>query len=510
MIETESRPVRLGRRPQPRPSGVSRALSSHARSTRAVAGSLALAAVLGVGMAAPADARDGGEYPSKSDVKKAREAVTQGEADVASVRAELALAAQRLEAAQIEAAKAAEKYNGALYRAQQARKDAKAAQKAADDAADELEARRASYVDVVTASYQMAPELSTLGALADAGQSSADTSSTDDATSTGIDDSSLLTGSSTGDSGLDTLLSTMATVQSTREAMDRKVQEITATSTVAKVTARQATRAAERAARLAAKARTARDAAQAAQDSAAAEASSVAQRRDALIARLAVLQKTSVRVARERQEALEAEARREARQAARQAAREAARKAARQAARQKAAAQAAAQAAQSSSSSSSSSGSSSSSSSSSGSSSSSSSSSGSSSSSSSGGSSTSASGVAAVLAFARAQIGEPYVWAAAGPDSWDCSGLTMMAWAQAGVSLAHYTVAQYEETTHISMSQLQPGDLLFWGTSSDPSSIYHVAIYAGNGMMIHAPHTGDVVKEVSMYEWTLPNFFGRP
>ena len=70
--------------------------------------------------------------------------------------------------------------------------------------------------------------------------------------------------------------------------------------------------------------------------------------------------------------------------------------------------------------------------------------------------------------------------------------------------------SQYQATSHISSSQLRPGDLLFWGTSSSPSSIHHVAMYLGGGMMIHAPRTGQNVQIVSMYYWIPPNFFGRP
>ncbi|WP_343900922.1 C40 family peptidase, partial [Nocardioides aquaticus] len=122
----------------------------------------------------------------------------------------------------------------------------------------------------------------------------------------------------------------------------------------------------------------------------------------------------------------------------------------------------------------------------------------------------SATGGAAAVAFARQQLGEPYVWAAAGPDSWDCSGLTMGAWAAGGTSLPHYSVAQYEASTPIAPSDLQPGDLVFWGDSSDPGSIFHVALYAGNDMIIHAPRTGRPVVEESIYYWRLPDFYARP
>ncbi|WP_193605798.1 C40 family peptidase, partial [Nocardioides dongkuii] len=120
-----------------------------------------------------------------------------------------------------------------------------------------------------------------------------------------------------------------------------------------------------------------------------------------------------------------------------------------------------------------------------------------------------AAGVPAVLAFARAQLGEPYVWAAAGPSSWDCSGLTMGAWAAAGKSLPHYSVAQYEQSTPVSAGDLRPGDLVFWGDTGSPSSIYHVALYSGNGRIIHAPRTGRPVVEESMWAWP-PTFFARP
>lgn len=118
-------------------------------------------------------------------------------------------------------------------------------------------------------------------------------------------------------------------------------------------------------------------------------------------------------------------------------------------------------------------------------------------------------GAQAAISFAYAQLGDPYVYGAAGPDAWDCSGLTMGAWAAAGVSLPHYSVAQYADIEHISFDQLQPGDLVFWGSSSDPTSIYHVALYIGNDEIIQAPHPGAYVEVSSLYDWILPNFFGR-
>jgi cell wall-associated NlpC family hydrolase len=86
----------------------------------------------------------------------------------------------------------------------------------------------------------------------------------------------------------------------------------------------------------------------------------------------------------------------------------------------------------------------------------------------------------------------------------------MGAWHAGGIDLPHYSVAQYTESTPISVSQLQPGDLVFWGSSSRASSIYHVALYVGNGQIIQAPRTGEKVQQVSMYNWIAPTFFARP
>ncbi|SCL13797.1 Cell wall-associated hydrolase, NlpC family [Micromonospora rhizosphaerae] len=87
------------------------------------------------------------------------------------------------------------------------------------------------------------------------------------------------------------------------------------------------------------------------------------------------------------------------------------------------------------------------------------------------------------------QIGEPYVWGADGPDSFDCSGLTQYAWKSAGVSLTHYTGAQWNEGTPVSRENLRTGDLVFFY-----SDVHHMGIYVGNGLIVHAPHTGDVVR----------------
>jgi cell wall-associated NlpC family hydrolase len=102
--------------------------------------------------------------------------------------------------------------------------------------------------------------------------------------------------------------------------------------------------------------------------------------------------------------------------------------------------------------------------------------------------------------FAKKQLGKPYEWGAAGPSSYDCSGLTMMSWNAAGISIDHYSVAQYGEGTHVARLELRPGDLVFFAyDTSDPSTIHHVGIYVGNGQMIDAPHTGANVRYDSAF-----------
>jgi cell wall-associated NlpC family hydrolase len=86
----------------------------------------------------------------------------------------------------------------------------------------------------------------------------------------------------------------------------------------------------------------------------------------------------------------------------------------------------------------------------------------------------------------------------------------MGAWAAGGTTLPHYSVAQYEASTPISRDELQPGDLVFWGSSSSPSSIFHVALYVGDGMIIHAPRPGRGVSLDSIDYWIPPTFFARP
>lgn len=107
--------------------------------------------------------------------------------------------------------------------------------------------------------------------------------------------------------------------------------------------------------------------------------------------------------------------------------------------------------------------------------------------------------------FAYSQIGSQYNYAQAGPYSvgYDCSGLTMAAWAKAGISLPHNAAMQWSAVTHISRSQLQPGDLVFY------NGLGHVGIFVGGGQIIHAPHTGTTVQLASINIDSLYGY-GRP
>ncbi len=112
------------------------------------------------------------------------------------------------------------------------------------------------------------------------------------------------------------------------------------------------------------------------------------------------------------------------------------------------------------------------------------------------------SGVA--IRYAYAQLGKPYAWGASGPDDFDCSGLTMASWRAAGVSLPHSAALQWAQLAHVSRSQLEPGDLIFYYRD-----IHHVAIYIGDDKMIHAPTYGEAV-EIAPIDNAPIYGYGRP
>jgi cell wall-associated NlpC family hydrolase len=108
-----------------------------------------------------------------------------------------------------------------------------------------------------------------------------------------------------------------------------------------------------------------------------------------------------------------------------------------------------------------------------------------------------------VVGIAMRYLGTPYVWGGASPGGFDCSGLVMYVYAQVGISLPHYTGAQWNVGVPVSRSDLQPGDLVFF------DGLGHVGIYIGGGQFIHAPHTGDVVKISSLGEsWYSATYVG--
>ncbi|MFY1697526.1 MULTISPECIES: NlpC/P60 family protein [unclassified Solwaraspora] len=111
---------------------------------------------------------------------------------------------------------------------------------------------------------------------------------------------------------------------------------------------------------------------------------------------------------------------------------------------------------------------------------------------------------AAAVAFAHAQLGKPYRWGSAGPNSYDCSGLTSAAWAKAGVRLPHNARRQFGAIPRVGRDQLRPGDLVFFY-----SNIQHVGIYIGAGQMIHSPRHGEVVR-VDRIDYMPIRGYGRP
>jgi cell wall-associated NlpC family hydrolase len=108
-----------------------------------------------------------------------------------------------------------------------------------------------------------------------------------------------------------------------------------------------------------------------------------------------------------------------------------------------------------------------------------------------------------VVGIAMQYLGTPYVWGAAGPNAFDCSGLVAYVYSQVGVSLPHHAASIWSYGTYVPRDQLQPGDLVFF------DGLGHMGIYIGNGQFIHAPHTGDVVKISSLNDgWYASTYVG--
>lgn len=460
------------------------------RLRRLVAVTTASVLVLGLGAVSYAD--EG--VPSGEEVSRARDAAEAADRDVAAVRAELAVAATEVEQSQVDAAIVAERWNGARFQLDEARAAAAQARANSRLAASDVATQRQNYADALVRSYQSAPTVSSVSAMVQA-------------------------------DGISDYVEQRATMDNATAALEGRYDQFRASATVADLSASQAAEAEVRAADLEREALALRHRAEAAQQAAERRADQLSERRDELIAELARLEGVSVTLAERRQEGLEREAAERAAQArsaelearaeesraaeaaqqqsqqesqkesrraakaaaekaeaattqrARQQAREREWEAARvEAERQRAAERPTTRPA--------------------------------------GDMDTTpapSAGAAAAIAFAQAQLGEPYVWGGAGPNAWDCSGLTMKAWAAGGKTLPHWSVGQYRATTPVAASKLQPGDLVFWGdNATKPDTIFHVALYVGNGQIIHAPRTGRPVVQESITYWRTPDFYGRP
>jgi peptidoglycan DL-endopeptidase CwlO len=455
---------------------------------------------------------DDEEFPSREQVRQAQERAETTADRVAEIKAQLAAADQRLEELTVAAGKAAEAYNGARYKLQQARTAARRAQRHADAAAARVRRVEDRLSSAIVKTYENGGTLTGLGVLIQ-------------------------------DPDPDALLERLDAYRGVAGAMQSTLDRYESAKVVAGVLADRAESALDAQKEATAEAEKAKEAAEAAVAEAEAAVSSIAAEKKSLIRELAEAQHISVRLAEQRQRAL-------ARKAAEAAADQAAEEAAQLVQQEEQAEQDQAQAEQeepeqeqaqaepeqaepeqaepeqqqqaqqgddppayhapskgTGNGSGNGSG-------------------GDDGSSANNGGNGGNGGdndpqpptdskpakphrARTAIAYAKAQLGEPYVYGADGPDSWDCSGLTMQSWAAAGEYLSHWSVAQYYETTPISFSDLRRGDLLFWGETNDPDSIYHVAMYLGHGKMIQAPRPGRSVEIVSIYYWILPNFYTR-
>ena len=120
-------------------------------------------------------------------------------------------------------------------------------------------------------------------------------------------------------------------------------------------------------------------------------------------------------------------------------------------------------------------------------------------------------GAATAVDWALGQIGKPYLWGGDGPDSFDCSGLTMRAWQAAGASLPHSSRLQYSGQAKVALGDLEPGDLVFYATdTTNPSTVHHVGMVVSAGTMVEAPHTGALVRTSSIYRSGLLPWGTRP
>jgi cell wall-associated NlpC family hydrolase len=438
------------------------------RATALCVTTVVIAAGLSVVAASNASARP--VYPSADQVAKAKQAVSSAATTVHGLEASLAVATSRLEALQTQVQIAAEAYDLAKFELDQRTAAANAAAKQAAVAAAAADAAESDVGQLAVDSYY------------------------DGRTFGGLE---VLVGATTPQE----LLQSAASYRIANTVVEQTFQRARASRVVATTMKRQADSARAQQAAAAAKLERARQAVQDKADVAAAQTAAIGAQRAQMIVQLAALRKTSVQLETQRQQGLEAERRARAeaarRAAAKRAAAEQRRKAAAERRRQEQAHQGSSNGGSGGGSSNGGSGGGD---------------NGGSTGSSGGGSSQgSSSGGSAAANWALTQLGKPYEWAADGPSTYDCSGLTMKAWAQAGVYLPHSSVMQYAMTQHVSYGDLRKGDLIFFATNtSDPGTIHHVAIYIGGGRMVEAPYTGANVRTSSIYRSDRMPYAGRP
>ncbi|WP_329495926.1 C40 family peptidase [Kitasatospora herbaricolor] len=427
------------------------------------------------GLAAPAEPgpppggpQPGEGYPSAEEIARSRADTDLRAAASAAVEARLTAAQDEREQASLAAERAVENYNGAQARLTRARLAESRALglAAAAELARYAAAEEAARLAAETYRQGATAELSAIDALIGA----------------------------PGPRAAGAQAAVVRVVSgSTRQILDA------ATGTAAAATragdaAREATAAAERAA---GEVRTARDRAQAQVATGRAKVAEIGRRREQLLGELAAARNTTVELERRRREAQEAIAARAAEEAARTAAEAAAatqaaadriaaeRAATEKAATEKAAAERAAASAQEQAA-------------------------GPPVAPSDGPGVWSAQGAEAAIAFARSKIGLPYIWGGEGPDGYDCSGLTMMAWRTGGRRITHFAADQYAESTPVTYRQLRPGDLVFWSDTGRAADIHHVGLYIGDDQMIEAPRAGMPIKQASLWIMGTPDFYARP